>query len=151
MYQRMMWCSQSGVTWPLVSGRPAWLNIRSHPEAWDSSPPGAVNPIWAAALRLESMYRVSWDEYSHSGSVSFGVWSSCAFVYNKLSCAPSNQTRVWWHVCPPHWEDSLQHVLITLWEIHPQWKAVSVWKVLFDPLMDSLCSYYLKIKIVIVV
>lgn len=56
------------------------LNIRSHPEAWDSSPREAVNPIWAAALYfIERRYRVSWGGYSHTVSVSFGVRCSCAF------------------------------------------------------------------------
>lgn len=84
------------LTWHLVWSRLGCLNIRSHPKAWDWSPPEAANPVWAAALCLERAYRVSWHGYSHRGRVSFRVRSSLAFVYDKLSCAPSNQMHVWW-------------------------------------------------------
>lgn len=70
-------CVQHG---PWHPGCPACLNIRSHPEAWDSSPPEAVSPLGAAALYFtERAYRVPRGGYSHRGSVSFGARCSCAF------------------------------------------------------------------------
>lgn len=89
--QRAMLSVQSVIQWnwtppPLVQrgpwhpARPACLNIRSHPEAWDSSPPEAVNPDWAAALYFtESAYRVPRGVYSHKSSVSFEARHSCFF------------------------------------------------------------------------
>lgn len=65
---------------PWQPGPPACLDIRSHTEDWDSSPPKAGNPAWAAALCLaQSAYRVPRGGHSHRGSVSYGATCSCTF------------------------------------------------------------------------
>lgn len=86
------------------AGRPACLNIRSHPEAWESR---RSEPVRAAALYcLEGVDRVSRGAYSHRGCVSFGVTCSCAFCLQLwlvklrlVKCVSDG------HVCLPRWEE----------------------------------------------
>ncbi len=110
----------------------ACLNIRSHPDAWDSSPPKAANPIWAAALYfIERAYRVPRGAYSHGRNVSF--WSQmflCLFVCGFcLSLAPSNQMHTWWTgLLSSLWRTFflLQHDLITPWIMWAKWQTASL-------------------------
>lgn len=89
---------------PRHAGRPACLNIRSHPEAWESR---RSEPVRAAALCcLEGVDRVSRGAYSHRGCVSFGVTCSCAFCLqlwlvklHLVKCVSDG------HVCLPRWEE----------------------------------------------
>lgn len=78
------------------------LNITGHPEAWDSSPPEAVNLIWAAALYFIARAYIAFPEVFIPIEVGFPLELDVYVPFSAVltSRAPSNQMYVWWTRLP---------------------------------------------------